>query len=240
MARFCSNCGTQLSDDAKFCNNCGTSVNQAQTAPRPAPQPETQYAQGVGYTPGFSNRVNDPEIVAAVKKNRKASAVFMLFIVPLPLIGFLIYGSMSKDMEIGQAFLFGAIVSAIFLVFALVGLAKNRAEKSYDAVVVDKKSRTAYGHRDSSDGSREMIYEYITVVRTDDGRTKNIVEREGSMIIAYNYLNVGDRFRYHPQFNFQYELYDKSKAPYIGCVSCGAHNPTGADRCQRCNTPLLK
>ncbi|MBO4212705.1 MAG: zinc ribbon domain-containing protein, partial [Clostridia bacterium] len=97
MARFCSNCGTQLSDDAKFCRNCGTPVNQAQPAPRPAPQPESQY---VGYTPGFSNRVNDPEIVAAVKKNRKASAIFMLFIVPLPLIGFLIYGSMSKDMGI--------------------------------------------------------------------------------------------------------------------------------------------
>ena len=77
-------------------------------------------------------------------------------------------------------------------------------------------------------------------VKTTDGTTKKIVEREGSMIIAYNYLNVGDRFRYHPQFNFPYEHYDKSRAPYIGCVSCGAHNPTGADRCQRCNTPRLK
>ena len=236
MAKFCTNCGTQLGDNAKFCNNCGFPVNQTQ----PAPQAEDQYAQSLGYTPGFSNRVNDPEIISAVKKNRKASSIFTLFLVPLPLIGFLIYGSMSKDMEIGQAFIVGAIISAVFLVFALVGLAKNRAEKSYEAVVVDKTSREIYGNRDSSDGSRERIREYVTVVQTTDGQKKKIVEREGSMIIAYNYLNVGDRFRYHPQFNFPYELYDKSKAPYIGCVSCGTHNSLDADRCQKCNLPLLK
>ena len=44
----------------------------------------------------------------------------------------------------------------------------------------------------------------------------------------------------HPQFHFPYELYDKSRAPYIACVSCGTKNPTEADRCQKCNLPLLK
>ena len=239
MARFCSNCGSPLDEGAKFCKNCGSPVNQSQPASPPEPQPETQYAQNGSYTPGFSNRANDPEILAAVKKNRKASGIFALFLVPLPLIGFLIYGSVSKDMGIGQAFLFGAIISAVFLVFALVGAAKKRTEKPYEAVVVDKTTRRTYGRR-SDDGTRDTITEFVTIVKTTDGTTKRIVEREGSFVTAYNYLNVGDRFRYYPQFNFPYELYDKSRAPYIGCVNCGRHNPTGADRCEKCNTPLLK
>ena len=51
---------------------------------------------------------------------------------------------------------------------------------------------------------------------------------------------MGDRFRYHPQFKFPYELYDKSKAPYIACVSCGKTNAVTEDRCQKCGIPLLK
>ena len=44
----------------------------------------------------------------------------------------------------------------------------------------------------------------------------------------------------HPQFRFPYELYDKSRAPYIACVSCGTKNPVEADRCKKCTLPLLK
>lgn len=85
-----------------------------------------------------------------------------------------------------------------------------------------------------------FLTSYITVVRTTDGKEKKIVERDGSQIWAWNYLNVSDRFRYHPQFHFPYELYDKSKAPYDTCVSCGTRNPIEVDCCQKCVLPLLK
>ena len=32
---FCSNCGTELKDDAKFCNNCGKPVRKQNHAPVP-------------------------------------------------------------------------------------------------------------------------------------------------------------------------------------------------------------
>lgn len=246
---FCKQCGKAIKDNAKFCENCGAPVASPKSADtsgqtayaRPVKAPDGfagtgEVRKGIPAV-GFSDRVNHPEVLAAVKKNRKAAGVFGLIIVPLPLIGFLIYAAVSKDMEIGQATLYGAIVSAVFLVFALVGLFRQRSSAAYEGVVTDRKTR----ERSETKNDDSYYYtEYVTYVRTSDGKKKKIVEKDGSMVTAYNYLSVGDRFRYHPQFSFQYELYDKRKAPYIGCVSCGAHNAVENDRCTRCNVPLLK
>ena len=51
MARFCSNCGAQITEGKKFCANCGTKVEDQQIAPpqpqmpqqQPMPQPQYQY-----------------------------------------------------------------------------------------------------------------------------------------------------------------------------------------------------
>ena len=49
MAKFCSQCGTRLDDDAMFCTGCGTRVASPAPAPQPepapAPQPEPQPQQ---------------------------------------------------------------------------------------------------------------------------------------------------------------------------------------------------
>ena len=230
---ICRNCGNTIPDGSPFCAVCG--------APQTVYQP---YAGGGAErtgipAPGFSDRAEHPEILAAVKKNKNAAKIFALILVPLPLIGFIIYALVSKKMEIGSAALYGGIISAVFLLFALISFIRSSTKKSYDAVVTDKKSYQTYRHSNSSN-DRDMITEYKITALTDDGRKKKIVEREGSLILAYNYLNVGDRFRYHPQFNFPYELYDKSRAPYIMCVSCGTKNATADDRCSKCGLPLLK
>ena len=237
MPKFCTGCGTQLNDNAKFCPNCGAAQGDA-----PAPDfTRPVYAEGGAGrpgvpAPGFSARVNDPEILAAVKKTRKASGIFAFFIVPLPLIGFLIYSAVSDKMETADALKYGAIVSAVFLVFAIYSFIKSRAKNTYDATVTDKKTRLAYRNGDSN----YSYTEYVTIARTDGGKKKKIVEHEGSQTWAWDYLPVGARFRYHPQFNFPYELYDKSSAPYIACVSCSTQNDVTAERCKSCNLPLLK
>ena len=248
MSNYCPNCGSALAENTSFCPNCGASVNTTQTVAAPQPRSDVQTQPvfaGNGEVrngipaPGFSDRVNHREVLAAVKKNKRAAGVFGVFLVPLPLAGFVIYSLVSDKMELKQAALIGGIVSAVFLIFAITGAIKNRAKNTYEATVVDKQSHLTYRHRNNSE-SNEMITEYTTTVRTTDGKTKKIVEQEGSQIWAYNYLQVGDRFRYHPQFAFPYELYDKSKAPYLACVSCGTHNPVEGDRCKKCGVPLLK
>lgn len=261
MSGFCSNCGAPIPDSSKFCRLCGTAVeplppgrqtppNQPRQTGQPqyAPPPQTRitYA-GTGEVregipaPGFSNRVNHPEIIAAMKRNSKAALIFSLFIIPLPFAGFMIYSSVSGKMETKNAAIYGGIVSGVFLLFALIGLIKQRSSGTYDAVVTGKKVETEY-RRDSSDSSRRGMQQrvYVTMIRTEDGRKKKIREREGPQIWLYNYVQAGDRFRYHPQFAFPYELYDKSKAPYIRCVACSKDNPVEADRCRKCGVPLLK
>lgn len=235
MSGVCSSCGAVNKDGAKFCENCGapiTSETNVNNIPTAAP-----VAAPSGLTPGFSDRVNDPEILAAVKKNRKASKIFAAIIVPLPLIGFALYSLITQKMEIGKALGAGAVVSLIFLLFAVRSFIKARANNTYEAVVTEQKAR----ERTERNQEHVSTYtEYITIAKTDDGKKKRIVEREGGLVTAYHYLNVGDRFKYHPQFTFPYELYDKAKAPYIACVGCGTHNPVTADRCSKCNIPLLK
>ena len=247
MARFCPNCGTPLNEGTKFCPNCG-----AATA-APAGQNTTQYTapvygapvyagngavrQGIP-APGYSDRVDHPEILAALRKNRRAAGVFAFILVPLPVIGLVVYSLVSEKMELAQAALFGGIISAVFLVFALYGFIRERAKNTYEATVIDKKTREVY-RRGNSD-TDERITEYTTLVRTAEGKKKKIVEREGSQIWAFDYLEIGERFKYHPQFRFPYEKYDKSRAPYIPCVSCGTKNPVEADRCKKCRLPLLK
>lgn len=248
MANFCPECGSPLQGASKFCPSCGKRISdfeKAQSSQRyPDNMSQTQVYHSDGFirtgipAPGFSDRTNDPEILAAIKRNKRASKLFLFFLVPVPIIGFIIYGLLSEEMDIDTAALIGGTVSAVFLVCAFVSFIHQRVKKTYDAIVIDKKSEWTYVHKNSSDNRQEMVY--TTVVQTNEGKKRKIIERGGSQVWAFNYLNVGDRFRYHPQFSFPYEHYDKSKAPYICCVSCGTKNPVEADRCKNCGLPLLK
>ena len=77
-------------------------------------------------------------------------------------------------------------------------------------------------------------------MRTADGRAKKITERDDSNHMAWDYLQPGERFRYHPQLGFPYELWDKSHAPYLACPVCGKKHAVTEDRCRKCGVPLLK
>ncbi|MCR4589447.1 MAG: hypothetical protein K5668_01335 [Lachnospiraceae bacterium] len=147
-------------------------------------------------------------------------------------------------MELPQAALYGAIVSGIFLIFTIFGKASGSKNNSYEATVIDRYRQQEYVR--SEDGARsgtEGRSYGITVVKTTDGRTKKIKEELDSFskAFAWNYLQTGDRFRYHPQFTgFPYERYDKAAYPYLYCVCCRTKNDLRDDRCKKCNAPLLK
>ena len=253
MANFCTNCGTPVREEDAFCPNCGARLTAS--VPPPAqpvqaplqqagyPQPVPQYS-GYGEVrlgipmPGFSDRVNHPEILAAMKKSRKSARIAGFFLIPLPLIGFLIYASFSREMEMSEAAIIGGIVSFIFLLFSLFSARSSRESKGYEAVVVNQTSRK----RSKVNGDERHWYtEYVTTVETTDGRQKRIVENsENGRAWAWDYLKTGDRFRCHPQFHFPYERYDKAAGKGIYCVSCQTRNPVEADRCTKCGLPLLK
>ena len=276
MANFCPKCGQPVNPGDKYCEKCGaklrttipgaTSTAQAHEsndfAQAPAYEPAQAYAQespnqnaqasgnvhmGIP-APGYSSRVNDPEILRAMKKMRRASGIFGMFVIPLPLIGFVIYASVTGDMEVAEAVKYGLIVSAIFLAFAVFSALKQRMEKPYDGVVTDKKIMNQRTHKLTysqrrrlgiDDGDKQKEF-YVTYVRTSTGEVKKITDSTTMFHSAWNYLEVGDRFMYHPNLNFPYEKYDKTHETHLYCVGCLKKNPITADRCSKCGLPLLK
>ena len=243
--RFCTSCGAQADAQQRFCENCGAPLTEPVPVSVPQPVPDNNVprmdadsgaVRSSVPAPGFSERCNDPEILRGLQKNQKAGAVFAVFLIPLPLIGFVIYGIVSDKMPISQAFFTGAAISAVFLVCMLLSKVSAAAKQPYEAVVTDKKSCIRTHNRDEND----CYTEYKIKVQTTDGRKKTIVETDRSRVLAWHYLKIGDRFRYHPKFAFPYELYDKSAARCLYCVVCQTENPTEADRCRKCGVPLLK
>ena len=233
--KFCSECGQKLEEGVKFCPNCGNAISAGATRNEPQNNTYTpNYSQN--YTPGFSTRINDPEIMAALKKNRKISRILLLILLPVPIIGAAIYALVTKEMEFGQALIYGAVISGIILVINLLSGMSHGAKHGYEAVVIDKKCE--YEHKTNDSTSSEYVYK--TIVRTTDGRKKVIQETSNIPRSAYEYLCVGDRFRYHPQLAYPYEKYDKSKDGFIYCACCMAKNELSGDRCVKCGVPLLK
>lgn len=232
---FCTECGQRLEAGVKFCPNCGNAVSATGQEPQNntyTPNNTPHYTPN--YTPGFSTRIHDPEIKAALRKNRRTGRIFLLISIPIPVIVACIYALVTGEMELGQAFVGGAAVSGIILVINLLIGLSNRAERSYEAVVIDKRE----GYASGRDEDRRTVYK--TIVRTTDGHKKVIEETSRIPSSAYEYLCVGDRFRYHPQLAYPYEKYDKSKDGFVYCACCMTKNDLSEDRCTKCGVPLLK
>ena len=235
--KFCTECGQRLEEGVKFCPNCGNAVPAAAAGTETqnntyTPNETPNYTPN--YTPGFSTRINDPEIQAAVNKNRRASRIFLLFLMPVPVIVASIYALVTGEMELGQAIIGGAVVSGIILLINFLTGMSHSAKNAYEAVVIDKKFEYTKTEHDTYN------HVYKTIVRTTDGEKKVIQETSHMPRSAYEYLSVGDRFRYHPQLAYPYEKYDKSKDGFVYCACCMAKNDLSGDRCHKCGVPLLK
>ena len=243
--KFCAECGQRLDEGVKFCPNCGNAVPAEAAGKEPQNNTYTpNFAQNntsnytpnysSNYTPGFSSRIHDPEITAAVNKNRRVSRIFLLFLLPVPIIGACIYALVTKEMELGQAIIGGAVISGIILLINIFTGMSHSAKHFYEAVVIDKK----YEYTTLDRNTKGHVYK--TIVRTTDGEKKVIQETSNIPRSAYEYLCVGDRFRYHPQLAYPYEKYDKSKDGFVYCACCMAKNDLSGDRCVKCGVPLLK
>ena len=188
--------------------------------------------------PGWSDRVNDPEILAGLERNRKAAFLWTCIGMGL---AFAIPAAVSKFVEnsisMSDAVKLGGLIAGIMFICAIFSKLAKSMKNAYEGEVIDKREEVR--HRSRKDGDSYST-EYVTYVRTSDGRTKKIKESHTFAYSAWEYLKVGDRFRYHPHLDYPYELYDKSKAEHLFCPVCTMKNPVEADRCSRCHAPLLK
>lgn len=218
---FCPTCGTRLSDNCAFCSVCGNPIGAVRPAPVTAP--------------GFSEKIRDPAIQAMLKKNRKGTVIFAVLLVLAPILVTLIIGLKDDDLSVVG---YGAIVSGIFLLVSLISLLKKKGEKQWEGTVTEKRVEV---RKKKNDSDRVMQTEniYVTRFSTANGKTKKLEEPEINHI-WFDYLNVGDYVRYHPQFNCYYEKYDKSRDTYAICPMCNTKNGISEAVCSRCGVPIIK
>jgi ribosomal protein L40E len=235
---ICTACGANLLEDAEFCISCGKAVNLRTPEPMEVSQATSSAPpqEGTGLI-GFSNRCNSPEILAAAQKNKNSSIGCMGILVFLPLIGFPVAGLLMDDFPFGESLVIGVGIALVMLVVNLFALRKTK-QPMWDGVVVNKYSKEKSEHRGGEDDNWRTYTEYNTIINTDTGKKKTIVEKDSNRHM-YDYLDVGDKVRFHPKFG-TYEKYDKSKDRIIYCNVCTMMNPIKNDRCQRCNNLLFK
>jgi hypothetical protein len=234
----CAACGTKLPEGAEFCIGCGAAVSPAMPQPmEPSRAAAPARSQGGTGLVGFSDRYNCPEILAAAQKNKKSSLGCMGILVFVPLLGFPIAGMLMDDFPFSESVVIGIGIAFIMLVINLLALRKTK-QPMWEGVVVNQYSKEKSEHRGGEDDNYRTYTEYNTIITTDTGKKKTIVEK-GSGRHMYDYLSVGDRVRFHPRFG-TYEKYDKSKDRIIYCNVCSMMNPIQNDRCKRCNNLLFK
>lgn len=185
---------------------------------------------------GWSDVANSPEMVETVKKNRRSAMGWTWVLTLLFPVGFLIAGLLSHEVPLNEALIIGIGLGLLILAINLWRIAGMK-KPVWDGVVMKKVEKKRY-KRDNDDGSSQSYMEYIVLIRTERGKKKRIVERQRGRDM-YDYLDVGDRVRYHPALE-TYEKYDKSKDQVIYCNVCRLRNSIRNDRCERCNNLLFK
>ena len=222
---ICKNCNAQLDDSEQVCRYCGTPVApDAPAAETPSPAPAYGSA-------GYSLLVDSDEVRSALKKNNRVSNIAVFVFVLLPFIGFLIYGAVSDKMDIGQAAVYGLIVSAIFALVSLIVAIKHKLAKPFEGTVADKKKSIRMAKNNGVPRTK-----YTIRFDCDDGKRR---KKEVS-IPVYEYLEIGEKVRYLPQFPQPYEKYDKRADGEVLCMFCSKKNPLTETVCSFCHKPLIK
>ncbi len=242
----CASCGAVLPAGASFCIQCGAVADTARAlrnaepvSPIQSGQATSAHSSAPGRTEliGFSARSQSPEILVAAQKNKRSSIGCMWILVVVPLLGFPAAGLLIEDFPFGESLVIGIGIAAILLVINVIALRKSR-QPAWEGTVVRRYSKKRNERTSKEDSDYRTYMEFTTVIKTDTGKKKTIVER-GSERHMYDYLSEGDRVRFHPAFG-TYEKFDKSKDRIIYCNVCSMMNPIQNDRCKRCDNLLFK
>ena len=109
MGRFCENCGAELYDKALFCRECGRKIaDQSHSAGSLSANDMPGYV-------GFSERINDPEVIKEIEERDKKGRGCIFIGIPLPLVILLIVSLVSDEVGTKDALVFGGGISFVFL-----------------------------------------------------------------------------------------------------------------------------
>ena len=180
---------------------------------------------------GYSDKINDPAVQAALNKNKKAAKGFLVIVLIVPIAVTFFIG--VKNGNVPDMVAGGVGISAVILVINIISSLLQAGKKQWEGTVTGKRTET---HRNNRDEDNISTY-YVVDILTNDGKKRKI---SGTVNPYFDYLNVGDKVRYYPQFNNYYEKYDKSGDSYVFCPVCMTKNNIEDDFCKRCKVPVIK
>lgn len=184
---------------------------------------------------GFSSKITDPSFLLYQKKTEKWALLFTFIFAVAALIGFPIYGNKTGRLDFPQSLYIGLVLAFVFVVIILLQTIKRKFDKTWDGVVVDKKSYVKKEY--DEDSATNAKVEYVLKVKKESGKIKT--HKWYDMPELYDYYNIGDKVRHHKGFLY-YEKYDKSEDSGIVCTACPTINDINDDTCKTCKCPLLK
>ncbi len=230
---FCPHCGDRRDKGAKKCSRCGKLYSlEASMKGVPA-----YGAAGIGWTP----YANDPSLKRHRKREKRGIRISMLIVSVIIAIVILVSSHMSLDDIVHGGFLlvFGPL--GIIWVFWLIWYgAQYGKSKDWEGTVTNKDMKTYESKRKDDEGNywTETTTYYNVYFRDTKGKEHKLVQ--SSVGGWYEYLNVGDKVRYHGKNTSYYEKYDKSQSEVIPCAGCGRSCDARASYCSNCGTVLFK
>lgn len=240
---FCDACGAKIPQGSRFCPECGYNLEDMNSQPADAPEkaPKAEPRQSVKERIGFANLKDYPELTRHLKKSKKIGKVAAIIMSVAPFVGFVLYSGITGDMEMEEALMVGAGVSAIFMIFSISFALKEKSRQvSWEGTVIDKKIEKRREKVTEYDETRMVMVEHrIMTIRRDNGGKLEKADFGGNEPL-FNYYKVGDRLRHIPGA-FHFDKYDKTGDDEVICVMCGGLYDREQDtRCQLCRLPLLK
>ena len=158
---------------------------------------------------GFSSHASDGTFRKHKTRYGLGVLIFLLIVSVIIFLVMLISGDI--DLSVGGLVIFGAVMAILWTFWILWYIIDNRKVKSWDGVVTRREQETTRYVEKDEEGYRHTREQtaYRVWFRTDTGKTKKLVQYDKPA--WYNYLNEGERVRYHGGKNY-YEKYDKSPA----------------------------
>ena len=133
MAKFCTDCGSEIRDGIAFCTNCGAKAEQAKTAPQQMPEmspaPRTTPRPTASPAPQYTSAPQPKAAVPADKTVSTGTFFGLMFLFSLPILGWLIclivaFAAKNQNIKhFARAMLIWLVISLV--VGALIGLAIN-------------------------------------------------------------------------------------------------------------------
>jgi hypothetical protein len=183
----------------------------------------------------YSSKIDDQAFDRYRKNTKNWKFLFALIIAIIAITGFYIYGEFSNEMDNPEALQIGLGIGSMFLFIGFFSGKSNENSRSWDGVVIDKKTKLTTKDIGYS-GAKADRHVFTILIKNENGKIHEIRNEDDNTV--FNYFRIGDKVRHHGGLN-TFEKFDKSDDTIIFCNACAFLHDIKEDICRNCGCPLL-